>query len=156
MEFSTQLLNEELYTKTVNRCVANEITFGDPVTLLRYLRKNWHNNSVYDRANIRDTFKKLTLEECKNMDDFIEKFEEQRALMEKYKIGLLTDDEDALHQFHEKLPVAHKSYEAHAMANSTKFSDATAYYKNLAKRFSDLPGSTHPSFKNRLILLTSR
>ena len=64
-------LSEEIYRKTLD---PNEVTFGDNVALLRYLRKNWHNNSVYDRANIRETFKTISLETCKDMGDFIMQF----------------------------------------------------------------------------------
>ena len=96
-------LSEEIYRKTLD---PNEVAFGNTVALLRYLRKNWHNNSVYDRANIRETFKILSLETCKDMGDFIMQFKAQKALMTKYNIGLLAAEEDAHFAFHEKLPVA--------------------------------------------------
>jgi hypothetical protein len=98
-------LSSEIYTKTLDE---TEVTFGDPVSLLRYLRKNWHNNSVFDRSNIRETFESLTLETCKDMDDFVVQFKRQRALMSKYGVNLLSTDEDALYAFHKKLPVAYK------------------------------------------------
>lgn len=135
-------LSEEIYRKTLD---PNEVAFGNTVALLRYLRKNWHNNSVYDRANIRETFKVLSLETCKDMGDFIMQFKAQKALMAKYNIGLLAADEDALFEFHERLPVAYKDKQLHVMANNMGFADALAYYKNVATCFPDLPGSLHPS-----------
>ena len=135
-------LSEEIYRKTLD---PTAVTFGDTVALLRYLRKNWHNNSVYDRANIRETFNSLTLETCKDMDDFIMEFKSQKALMTKYGIGLIAVDEDALFAFHQKLPVAYKDNQLHVMANGMDFSTALAYYKNVANCFPDVPGSTHPS-----------
>ena len=108
-------LSEEIYRKTLD---PNEVTFGDNVALLRYLRKNWHNNSVYDRASIREEFKELSLETCKDMGEFIMQFKTQRALMDKFNIGLLAADEDALFAFHERLPVAYKDKQLHVMANN--------------------------------------
>ena len=69
--FIRNALDEEIYAKTVNN---DEIVFADPVSLLRYLRKNWHNNSIYDREHIRNTFESLSLESCKDMEDFINEF----------------------------------------------------------------------------------
>ena len=135
-------LSEEIYRKTLD---PTAVTFGDSISLLRYLRKNWHNNSVFDRANIRETFKSLTLESCKDMDDFVMQFKSQKALMTKYGIGLIASDEDALFAFHEKLPVAYKDHRLHVMANSMSYNDALSYFKNVALCFPDLPGSTHPS-----------
>ena len=135
-------LSDDVYRKTQD---PDDVTFGDSVSLLRYLRKNWHNNSVYDRANIRGIFTELTLETCKDMNDFILQFKLQRSLMGKFGIGLLAIDEDALFEFHQKLPVAYQEKRLHVMANNMSLADALGYYKNVAACFADIPGSTHPS-----------
>ena len=77
------------------------------------------------------------------MDDFVVQFKRQRALMSKYGVNLLSTDKDALYAFHKKLHVAYKDKQLHVMANEMNFLRAISYYKNVAKCFSDLPGSTH-------------
>jgi len=139
-------LSEDIYKKTLDPQL---VSFGSCVGLLRFLRKNWHNNSVFDRSNIREDFKALTLETCKDMDDFIMNFKSCKALMGKHGIGIIETDEDALFALHEKLPVAYKENRLHVMANAMSYEDALAYYANVAKCFSDVPGSTHPSVSNR-------
>ena len=75
-------LSEDIYKKTLDPSL---VSFGDSVVLLRFLRHNWHSNSVFDRSIIslisRERLKQLSLETCKDMDEFVMEFKSLKALI---------------------------------------------------------------------------
>ena len=129
-------LTEDIYQKTL------QIELGNVTKLLRALRLDWHDQSTLDRANLRDVYYSMKLDDYADFDAYILAFDNHVQLMKKYKVGSLGNDEDILHQFQRGLPDAWDTHTNTVLAQGLSYDKAVAYYKTVAKRYINLPGST--------------
>ena len=85
----------------------DEVDFGDPVSLLVFLRKKWRSKTPFDRNILRDEFTNFNFAEHKDMDVFITNFKQHVRLMKEHDVGMVNADEDVLyHLLHKVLPTA--------------------------------------------------
>ena len=68
--FLNEHLTADIYKLTMD---PDEVDFGDPVSLLVFLRKKWLSKTPFDRSNLRHQFTNFNFAEhnCKDMEAFI-------------------------------------------------------------------------------------
>ena len=136
-------LSDEVYGKTL------QVTFGNLTELLRLLRLEWHDQGTMDRANLRDIYNNFKLEDYSDFDAYKLAFTNHVQIMKKYQVGCLGNDEDILYKFQQGLPDAWDTHSNTVLAQGLKLDAAMSYYKMVAKRYSNLPGSTARSVRKQ-------
>lgn len=140
-------LNEEWKQRVVGANTG--VDRGDPVKLLRYLRRKEFDNSRYDRNRLREDFASFTFDSCSDFEDFVSKFREFVSKYTQFQIGGMDLDEDKMHQFMTRLPDAYDYAKTQALAQDLNFEGTVRFFEKLAKSSPALPGSTHHEAKKR-------
>jgi len=140
--FLNEHLSADIYKLTME---PDAVDYGDPVSLLVFLRKHWRSKTPFDRDLLRQQFNNFNFEEHKNMDVFIANFKQHVNTMKEYDVGMVQHDEDVLHRLKQALPPAYSDYVKIIDATNLDLDAAFAYLKKIAKNDRTLPGSTNPS-----------
>ena len=139
--FLNEHLTADIYKLTME---PDAVDYGDPVSLLVFLRKHWRSKTPFDRDLLRQQFNNFNFEEHKNMDVFIANFKQHVNTMKEYNVGMVQHDEDVLHRLKQVLPPAYSDYVKIIDATNLNLGAAYAYLKKIAKNDQTLPGSTNP------------
>jgi hypothetical protein len=132
-------LNEEIFATTTG------LTRSVP-RLLRHLRDYWHGHTVEDRAEMREEYNEMQLEQYHDMDAYIIGFKVLVNTMREYDVGSATKDEDVLFQFEKGLPTAYDSIKTTHLAQNIDLHAAYLYCTATAKRDETLPGHISPGW----------
>ena len=140
--FLNEHLTADIYKLTMD---PDEVNYGDPVSLLVFLRKKWRSKTPFDRNILRDEFTNFNFADHKDMDVFLTNFKQHVRLMKEHNVGMVNEDEDVLyHLLNKVLPDAYSDHVKIIIATKLKLDDAYAYLKKSAKEDRTLPGSTNP------------
>ena len=129
--------------------VGTGVDRGDPVKLLRYLRRREYDNPRFDRNRLREEFATFTFDSCSDLEDFVANFRKFERKFTQFQLGGMDHDEDKVHQFVMRLPDAYSHAKTQALAQDLNFEGTVRLIEQLARADPALPGSTHPSAKKR-------
>jgi len=141
--FLNEHLTADIYKLTMD---PDEVDFGDPVSLLVFLRKKWLSKTPFDRSLLRHQFTNFNFAEHKDMEAFIANFKQHVRVMREHNVGMVDDDEDVLYHMLDKvLPDAYSDHVKIIEATNLSLDAAYAYLKKSARQDHTLPGSTNPA-----------
>jgi hypothetical protein len=102
---------------------------------------------VEDRAELREEYNEMQLEQHHNMESYIIAFKALVNTMREYNVGSAANDEDVLFQFEKGLPAAYYNVKTIRLAQKIDLQASYIFYKTTAKRDETLPGHISTSKK---------